>query len=235
MSYLHLEHLKRLIPNLLDGQLLDVGSGKGKLLLAVAEEHGSIIGLECNPAYISEAQKKLTDHGLHVEMIEGKAEALPFDSDSFDFINMSELIEHVQDPEAVLRQAFKVLRPGGLIYVSVPNRFGAFDPHFHLWGLNWLPRVWVSSVLTILGKHKDYSTEAGHQKLTEMHYCTFAQFDRLACKVGFQSEDIRLRRLKGLFQNRLAYFLLRLAYIPFRALYFNTFHFLLIKPTLNES
>ncbi len=234
MSYPHLEHLKRLIPGLLNGRLLDLGAGKGKLLLAVAEERGNIVGLEYNPVYIAEAQRKLQERGLSVEIIEGKAEDLPFADESFDFINMSELVEHVQSPELVLHEALRVLRPGGSIYVSVPNRFGAFDPHFHLWLINWMPRSIVNNVLKLLNKHKDYSPAAGHQRLTEMHYFTFHRFKRLAITIGFEAEDIRLRRLARLSNIPTLRGILRLLYYPLRFGYFNTFHFLLVKPKQHE-
>jgi ubiquinone/menaquinone biosynthesis C-methylase UbiE len=234
MSYPHLEHLKKLLPDLLNGRLLDLGSGKGKLLLAVAEAGGSIVGLEYNPVYIIEAQRRLVEQGLQVEIIQGRAEQLPFVDNSFDFINMSELIEHVQEPEAVLREAYRVLRPGGSIYVSVPNRFGAYDPHFHLWFLNWLPRFMVNTVLALIGKHKDYSSEAGHQRLTEMHYYTFGAFKTVVEAQGFQARDIRLGKISVFFPQPLLRFCGRVVYYLLRFAYFNTFHLLLTKPVSHE-
>jgi SAM-dependent methyltransferase len=55
------------------------------------------------------------------------AELLPFDDGDFDFVMSQEVLEHVGDPLAVLREMCRVLRPGGLLYLQVPFIIG-FHP-----------------------------------------------------------------------------------------------------------
>lgn len=228
--YTHLAQLRERIPTILDGLTLDLGCGKGKLLEAIAMAGGRVIGLEYNPIYIELAQARLAAAGLSVEIVQGSAEAMPFAADCFDTINMSELIEHVSDPERVLSEVWRVLKPGGQAYLSVPNRYGAYDPHFHLWGINWLPRSVVEWVLTLLRRHKDYSPVAGHQRLTEMHYYRYQDIIRLLQRTGFVVTDIRLVKLGKIIKNPTAFQIAAWLYRLARRYYFNTFHFLIAKP-----
>ena len=227
--YTHLAQLRQRIPTILEGLTLDLGCGKGKLLEAIALAGGKAIGLEYNPIYIELAQARLAAAGVTVEIVQGSAEAMPFAADYFDTINMSELIEHVSDPERVLSEVGRVLKPGGQAYLSVPNRYGAYDPHFHLWGINWLPRSVVEQVLTSLRRHKDYSPAAGHQRLTEMHYYRYQDIVVLLERHGFVTADIRLLKLRQVITNPVAVIGATWLYRLARRYYFNTFHFLITK------
>jgi len=150
-------------------------------------------------------------------------EKLPFQDDEFDFVNMSEVIEHVEDPKKVMSEVYRVLKPGGKVYVSVPNRFGFYDQHFHIYFVNWLPRRWSDTFISIFGKHKDYSGKAGRQRLGEMHYYSWGGICSLVTGLGLAYEDIRLRKVK-----RMSVFFLP-TYIVLRKLFFNAFHLMLNK------
>jgi hypothetical protein len=119
------------------------------------------------------------------------------------------------------------LNKGGLSYVSVPNRFGLKDQHFHLYFINWMPRSWSDKFISIFGKHKNYSGDTGHQRLSEMHYYTFRQIKKFFEGLGFKVIDIReekINRIKGI--KRI---IVRLAYSFLKLWYFDSFHLLLEK------
>jgi SAM-dependent methyltransferase len=68
---------------------------------------------------------------------------LPFDESSFDFVVSNHVMEHVGGPEdqlTHLREIRRVLRPEGIAYISVPNKWRIVDRHFHLPFVSWLPR-----------------------------------------------------------------------------------------------
>jgi SAM-dependent methyltransferase len=95
-----------------DARLLDIGCGTGWL----AEHFPSYAGLDGSPEAVEIAQ------GLGRNVIEGDVdEPLPFAEGSFDAIVMKDLLEHVADPVAVVREARRVLRPGGLVFASSPD------------------------------------------------------------------------------------------------------------------
>jgi len=225
----HFAQLKRHIPDLEERKILEIGAGRGDFLIEVAQERGNAIGIEINPAYIEEAFHKAKEAGVTIGVIKGNGERLPIEDCSFGFVNAAELIEHVEDPRQLFKEVYRVLAPEGCAYVSVPNRFGIKDPHFHLYFVNWLPRVWADTFIGIFGKHKDYaSSKSGLQNLRDMHYYTFGSARRFFEQLGFDVLDIRVKRIRGEYPTLVVPILLAL-YRFLRVWYFDTFHLLLIK------
>ena len=97
------------------GRILDIGAGRGKFLAGMAELGFEVYGVETNPEYI----------GGYV--LGTRAEELPFEDASFDFVNCAEVSEHVDDPIKMLKEIFRVLKPGGRCYISFHNRWGVYD------------------------------------------------------------------------------------------------------------
>jgi len=142
------------------------------------------------------------------------------------------VIEHVDDPGRVLKEVYRVLRARGKAYISIPNRFGMKDPHFHLYGINWLPRFLADPFIGFFGRHKNYeNTEAGIQNLAEMRYATFRGAQCLFEKHGFSTEDDRVLKLAKRLADRgwLVSGAGMIAYRLLRPWYFSTFHFIVTK------
>lgn len=226
----HLDNLIENIPDILNRPSLDIGAGRGGFLLDFARHGGSIIGLEKNDEYIKYTNNLAAQAGLRTIVKGGEAEKLPFNNDEFLFINMSEVIEHVEYPNRVISEAYRVLKKNGIVYMSAPNRFSLRDPHFHLYFVNWLPRFLSDIFISIFGKHKDYSdNNAGRQGLKEMHYYTFSNIMKICKKNYFDVVDIREDKIKKIIKNKLlARFLIKVYKIA-RFFYFDSFHLLLIK------
>jgi len=104
--------------------VLDVGVGAGSNLRMLAEiEFTHVIGLDPNPDVVHICQ----DKGF-ASVRQGSICDLPFSSESFGFVLATDVIEHVQDDMAALKEIYRVLRPGGYALITVP----AFQS---LWGL----------------------------------------------------------------------------------------------------
>lgn len=187
-----------------------------------------MVGYEKSPTYVESARQRLADEGLSAEVIRGEGEDLPFEDATFGFINMSEVIEHVANPEAVLSEAFRVLSHGGSMYVSAPSRYSMRDPHYHLYVVNWLPRSWSNAFIAVFGKTKEHNGEAGGQSLVEMHYYTKEQFVALATSLGFQVRDSRSEKIAQFAPPRRA--LYRNLYTLIHPWYFDAYHFICTKP-----
>lgn len=227
----HWDNLVRHVPGLAHASILDLGAGKGAFLLEAAQHGAKVSGLEMSDTYISLAKERLASAGYAAEIVQGVAEKLPFPDNSFDFINMGEVVEHIESPQQMLREAYRVLRPGGHAYLSAPNRYAIRDQHFHLYFVNWIPRSLADTFIALFGKHKEYSdTSAGRQRLADMHYYTYGSIVRLVQSIGFRVEDMRSLRIKKEmpdFKGAAA----RLIYPLARAAYFDAFHLLLTRPS----
>lgn len=92
-------------------RLLDVGSGPNPLV-----NHARIctVGLDVNLAYLHQARMR----NPHALLVCGRAEALPFRSGSFDEVRMWEVLEHLGDKEAAVKELARVLTPGGTALIS---------------------------------------------------------------------------------------------------------------------
>lgn len=101
-------------------RLLDVGCGHGDLVFAARRQGWDAQGIDLAPSAIALCQKK----GLPCTQMDFFASTL--DAERFDFITMSEFIEHVPTPIRFLARARELLKPSGLVYVTTPN-FGSLS------------------------------------------------------------------------------------------------------------
>lgn len=225
----HVDFLLEHVPDLIDRSILDIGSGRGNFLIEIASRGGQATGLEVNDAYIQETLTKAAQKGLGVKVIKGMAENLPFENSSFDFVNFALVIEHVEDAQKALEEMSRVTRRGGQIYFGVPNRYGFKDPHFNLYFVNWLPRAWCNKFIDLFGRHKDYSGPAGRQNLQDMHYFTFGEIKKKLARAGFQTIDLREKKIKKILKRSWLYFMALLPYRIHRAFFADSFHLFLVK------
>lgn len=223
----HVDNLLRPVPDLLKRKIVDIGSGKGAFLIDLAKRGVSAIGIEPTSEYVERSLATARAGGYAIEVKQGTAEHVPLPDASADFVNIGEVIEHVESPERLLSETYRMLRLGGKAYLSVPNRFGLRDQHFHLYGINWMPRSWAHALIGVLGRHKDYSGKAGRQSLPDMHYYTYAEIQRLCESQQFSVTDIRVEKIKSRY-GTLSFFILPL-YKVLRTFYWDSFHLVLEK------
>jgi SAM-dependent methyltransferase len=118
-------------------RLLDVGCGDGAFLWVAhrALPECSLEGLDPNPDARRLCAEMLSHHGLSLP-VHSAWEAVP--SHAFDAVTCSEVIEHVSDPDGLLRQIRRVLRPGGIAVITTPIRLTEEpgDPNHRM---EWFP------------------------------------------------------------------------------------------------
>lgn len=107
----------------LDGKVvLDVGCGFGAYGLGAKKRGAKMsVGVDINHEYIKKSVLELT--------VLTDAHALPFRDSCFDIVLMLEVLEHLPHEREALREARRLLKNGGLLLITVPNKFYPFETH----------------------------------------------------------------------------------------------------------
>ena len=122
---------------------LDIGCGSGGLLAEAVNRGLTAAGIDASMTMLVAAKHMIESHGGVARLACAYAEALPMESDCLGTVVMFDSIEHVSNVRETLDEARRVLKPGGHMALSTPNRFSlAAEPHVFVWGVGWLPRSW---------------------------------------------------------------------------------------------
>jgi len=108
-------------------RVLDVGCGRGEYLLALLDTTPHVIGIETAADKLHDCL--LAHPELHDKVFPVSAESMPFPADHFDMVIINEVLEHIPDQEAALREIHRVLKPGGRFILFCPNRVFPFETH----------------------------------------------------------------------------------------------------------
>lgn len=102
-----------------DQDILDVGCGTGVALRAVPNGAGRRVGVEPFTRMLDHARDSAAKAGKPgLEFVQTSAEDLPFEAASFDRVFALNVVHHWQDAEKGLAEAFRVLRPGGVLAIG---------------------------------------------------------------------------------------------------------------------
>jgi len=163
-------------------EALDLGSGLG----AMSEElllNGAIVtALEPGMAWADLTRRRLERHGGQFRLLNAFGEAIPLPDESVDLIVSLRVLEHVRNPEQVLAEAFRVLRPGGRFYLTCENYLAFKEAHYRVPWLPLLPKSIGKQYLRMLGRSPRFLEES-------VTYTTFPGVIGTCRRLGF----IRLR------------------------------------------
>lgn len=127
---------------------LDVGAGNGALARAVGRGFLEVWGLDLKfwsyPGDRDEPWRELL-------AVRASGEVLPFKNGSFDLVTSFSVLEHIRNQQQALREWVRVLKPGGVLLVQIPNRYFFVELHSSLPNPNFLPRGLRNSVLRAIG------------------------------------------------------------------------------------
>lgn len=134
-------------------KLLEVGSGFGTNLATWIKKYdldgyGTERDTEGFASSFKASRELFAANGINPDrIIRVTDDALPFEDASFDVVYAGNVLEHTEDPLMVLREAVRVLRPGGILHVEVPNYLSYFEGHYMvpqppvIW--RWVLPAWV--------------------------------------------------------------------------------------------
>lgn len=116
--------------------ILECGCGPGGILGAFATHRGRLIGIDINPRHLAKAK---SDISQDIAWIQADVESLPFHDHAFDIVCCVGVLSYLQKDEAAVTEIARVVKPGGVVIVALPNWLmlnKIFDPFYYL---AWLP------------------------------------------------------------------------------------------------
>jgi 2-polyprenyl-3-methyl-5-hydroxy-6-metoxy-1,4-benzoquinol methylase len=162
-------------------RILDIGCGKGYFLEEAKKRGWDVFGNEISAFAISKCSEK------NIKMSEGALNANSYPAEYFDVITSFEVIEHINNPQSEIATINKILRKGGLVYLTTPN-------------FNSMLRYYLKSKYNIITypEHLTYYTPK-----TIEHVFTTNQFKKVNIKTTGLSLT-RLRMSKGKSEQKIA-------------------------------
>jgi SAM-dependent methyltransferase len=117
-------------------RVLDVATGSGNLALRAAAAGADVVGLDLTPELLETAERRAAQQGVDIEWVEGDAESLPFEDESFDRVLSVFGVQFAPRHAVVAGELVRVCRPGGRIGV-----------------VNWTPEGLIGELFKIMGRY----------------------------------------------------------------------------------
>lgn len=138
--------LRKITKDLKGGaNILDVGCGSGFSIEKILSDNFNVYGIDTTDEVVAYARKMRPKYNFQV----GYAEKLPFENSFFDAIFYLDVIEHLKDPLLSLKEAYRVLKPGGVIIILVvKERHPVFKTIWWIWK-KMKGKVWENAHLWI--------------------------------------------------------------------------------------
>jgi 2-polyprenyl-6-hydroxyphenyl methylase/3-demethylubiquinone-9 3-methyltransferase len=117
----------------------DIGCGAGTPCLLWADLGHRAHGLDVNGPLVDLGRQRAAKAGYAIDFRVGSAVQLPWPSESMDICLVLELLEHVAEWKACLKEAIRILRPGGALFLSTTNHLCPRQEEFNLPFYSWYP------------------------------------------------------------------------------------------------
>ena len=114
----HYLQLMTLYGGPLRGRLLEIGCGRGEFILEAVAHGLEAVGVEYAEASASQARALAAGRA---EIVTGDIDSANFPDESFDYCVFADVLEHVRDPAAFIERVWRVLKPGGLVFIATPS------------------------------------------------------------------------------------------------------------------
>ena len=157
------------------GPVLDAGCGGGGVAVSFAEESEFAVGLDIVARFTDAGVRLAKEHGVaNVSFVQGDGISLPFKDAYFDIVLSHSVIEHVKLPEGYLSECFRVLRPGGILFLSTPPYYSSAGSHLARLKIPipyqlLLPRSWAFRLnFYLAGKHPSWLEQQGESNSCRM-------------------------------------------------------------------
>ena len=139
-------------------KVLEVGAGTGRDSLTIQKMGAEVYILDYVGSSLNIAREVFRKNQQPVRLILGDGTSMPFPAGSFDVVFHQGLLEHFRDPGPMLRDNIRILKPGGLLLVDVPQRYHLYTVVKHIliwmgkWFAGWETEFSIKQLQTLLEK-----------------------------------------------------------------------------------
>jgi 2-polyprenyl-3-methyl-5-hydroxy-6-metoxy-1,4-benzoquinol methylase len=164
-------------------RVLEVGPGSGVYLPTLAETADKVLASDIEDAYLARLSP-ITDEHPNVSLVRDDITRSNLETRSFDLILCTEVIEHIADSRAALREMGRLLRPNGVLILSTPQRYSTLE-------ICGRVAFWPGIVEFVRWVYKEPILETGHINLMTRR--------ELAAQLGATGFTVRESRLAGVY------------------------------------
>jgi SAM-dependent methyltransferase len=140
-----------------DLEVLDVGCGYGHTAAALARRCRRVVGIEPSPGLVAYAAESRDNSGLSNLEFRRQSVFELRDESRYDLAVLDNVLEHLADQPLALRNISTALKPGGVLFLLVPNKLWPVEVHYRLPFLSYLPLRLANLYLRVTGRGRDYT------------------------------------------------------------------------------
>jgi ubiquinone/menaquinone biosynthesis C-methylase UbiE len=177
-------------------KILDLGCNRGYDIFRMNKKFGkgnlTFLGLDISFMDIEYANDIVDKKDINnCSFIVGRAEGTNLESNAFDIVICSEVLEHVPNPRKILKEMHRILKRNGLAIISTPNADNKIS-RLRIFAPRWLKKGWNKQEEENASEHKyDQLSQDGFVNLPHISEKGVREWIQISEDIGFQIEDIR--------------------------------------------
>lgn len=147
---------------------LDLGCSVGIISRILAENFKEVIGIDVDRQALQKAKQMNKKKNIKFEL--SKQKMIPLENSQVDIIVFNQVYEHVEGPDYLVDEMYRVLKPTGAIFFGARNKYSLWDGHYPIPLIAWLPRILANLLVKIFIKKDEYDVNL--HSLTELNDLT---------------------------------------------------------------
>lgn len=110
-----------------NAKILDIGCGSGGIAIAFALGDAAVVASDPDKSALRIGSARASEEKVEVEWLVSKGESIPFVNSSFDLIICNDVIEHVESPNGLAKELYRLLKNRGVLYLTTPNKHSPYN------------------------------------------------------------------------------------------------------------
>lgn len=159
-----------------DATVLELGFGEGYGAHLLSQEVKELVALDVNDAVIAYSNEKYGGPNCRFQCYDGHK--IPFSANHFDHVISLQVIEHVEDDISFVKEIHRVMKPGGVSWITTPNRTHRIKPGAPIWNKFHVREYYPEELDTVLRNTFDDASVCGIRGTDEVQAIEFARVKR---------------------------------------------------------